>query len=173
MLRFQLHFPLSSVCRLQSTTFPMVAPQGVLCVGVREARHLVKKDKHLIGGKSDPYVILSIGESRVSFVDQYVDSDVNPVWNYEAHFPIEEPSGMSLCLEVFDFDNGSEDDFMGQTCLSLASVVDSGPLEDWVDLEDTKHGAVHLVAIWRPVQPKQGAEVSWKCRRGKVTITIV
>ena len=32
--------------------------QGVFCVGVSEGQDLVKKDKHLIGGKSDPYVVL-------------------------------------------------------------------------------------------------------------------
>ena len=32
--------------------------------------------------------------------DQYVDSDVNPLWNYEAHFPMEQPEGLSLQLEV-------------------------------------------------------------------------
>ena len=69
-------------------------------MGVREGRDLVKKDKHLINGKSDPYVVLSVGEARLSFVEQFVDSDLNPVWNYEAHFPIEEPAGLNLQLEV-------------------------------------------------------------------------
>ena len=32
--------------------------------------------------------------------DQYVNCDVNPVWNYEAHFPVEHPNGLSLQLEV-------------------------------------------------------------------------
>ena len=41
--------------------------QGVFCVGVKEGQDLVKKDKHLIGGKSDPYVVLKVGESKVSF----------------------------------------------------------------------------------------------------------
>ena len=41
--------------------------QGVFCVGVAEGQDLVKKDKHLIGGKSDPYVVLKIGENKISF----------------------------------------------------------------------------------------------------------
>ena len=32
-----------------------------------EGQDLVKKDKHLIGGKSDPYVVLKIGENKISF----------------------------------------------------------------------------------------------------------
>lgn len=149
--RFSCYFPLESVTRLQAHAFPMSAPQGVLWVGVREGRDLVKKDKHLIGGKSDPYVVLSIGESKLSFVEQYVDSSLNPVWNYEAHFPIEEPSGLTLGLEVFDFDNGSEDDFLGRASLDVTQIVDSGPHKDWVELSDAKHGAVHLEGVWRPI----------------------
>ena len=34
---------------------------------MKEGQDLVKKDKHLIGGKSDPYVVLKVGESKVSF----------------------------------------------------------------------------------------------------------
>jgi len=93
----------------------------------------VKKDKHLMGGKSDPYVVLSIGETKISFVDQYVDSDVNPVWNYVAEFPIEEPAGMSLNLEVYDFDSGSEDDFMGRSAINIESFIETGSSEHWAD----------------------------------------
>lgn len=74
-----------------------------------------------------------------------MDSDVNPLWNYEAHFPMEQPEGLFLQLEVknrylssnfltiksqvFDFDAGSEDDFLGQTSLEISSVVENGPFE--------------------------------------------
>ena len=78
--------------------------------------------------------------------DLYVDSDVNPLWDYEAHFPVEQPEGLSLQLEVltiviylsnfltvksqvFDFDAGSEDDFLGQFSLEISSVVENGPFE--------------------------------------------
>ena len=39
--------------------------------------------------------------------DQYVDSDVNPVWNYEAHFPVEQPNGLTLQLEVLSNNHSS------------------------------------------------------------------
>lgn len=149
--RFGCYFPMESVTRFQGQMFPMTPPQGVLCVEVREARNLVKKDKHLIGGKSDPYVVLSVGESRISFVDAYVDSDVNPVWNYEAQFPMDEPFGHSLRVEVYDYDTGSDDDFLGRVCVSVADIQHTGILQDWMTLDDTKHGEVHLGAVWRPV----------------------
>jgi len=160
--RFRMFLPMKEVETAKASSFPMAAPQGVFCVGVAEGQDLVKKDKHLIGGKSDPYIVLKIGESKISFKDQYVDSDVNPVWNYEAHFPVEQHHGLSLQLEVFDFDAGSDDDFLGQTSLEISTVVENGPLKEWVKLEETKHGSVHLAAIWRPTREKptdQGASV--------------
>merc|ERR1712130_739464 len=158
--RFRMFLPMKEVENAKTASFPMAAPQGVFCVGVSEGQDLVKKDKHLIGGKSDPYVVLRIGESKVSFKDQYVNCDVNPVWNYEAHFPVEQPNGHSLQLQVFDFDAGSDDDFLGQTSLEISSVVENGPFKDWVTLEDTKHGLVHLVGIWGPIREKPSDEAA-------------
>ena len=34
--------------------------------------------------------------------------------------------------------------------------------KDWVTLKETKHGAVHLVGIWRPIIEKPSDEVRWK-----------
>ncbi len=51
-------------------SMPTSAPQGVLQILVSEARHLMKKDHSLAGGKSDPYITISIGEKKISFVDR-------------------------------------------------------------------------------------------------------
>jgi len=150
--RWRVFLPMEEVARAQADTFPMAAPQGVLCVGVREGRDLVKKDKHLIGGKSDPYVVLGLGGSTVTFREQFVASSVDPVWEYEAAFPVEQPEGLQLTLEVFDHDAGSEDDFMGRTSLQVAEVARAGQLQAWVALEEARHGEVHLTALWRPLR---------------------
>jgi hypothetical protein len=70
------------------------------------------------------------------------------VWNYSADFPIEEASGLDIKIEasqrskvvfvlanlfltslapfqVFDFDNGSEDDFLGRTSIPVTSIMDT------------------------------------------------
>ena len=54
----------------------------------------------LFGGKSDPYVVLTIGTRRISFVDEYIERNVNPEWDYHAEFPLERLQGSSLVLEV-------------------------------------------------------------------------
>ena len=35
-------------------------------------------DQTIFGGKSDPYVVLTIGETHISFVDDYIENSVNP-----------------------------------------------------------------------------------------------
>ena len=32
-------------------------------------------------------------------------------------------------MQVFDFDAGSDDDFLGQTSLEISTVVENGPLK--------------------------------------------
>jgi len=161
--RFSFYLPLESVTQLHKKGFALPSPQGVLTLLIREGRDLVKKDKHLMGGKSDPYVVLNIGETKISFVDQYVDSDVNPVWNYVAEFPIEEPSGLSLNLEVFDFDSGSEDDFMGRSSINIETFVETGSSEHWLTLEDTKHGSVLVKGAWSPITSSPVSMSSTRC----------
>jgi len=161
--RFSFFLPLESVTQLHKQGHTLPSPQGVLTMVIREGRDLVKKDKHLMGGKSDPYVVLNIGEKKVSFVDQYVDSDVNPVWNYVAEFPLEEPSGLELDLEVFDFDTGSEDDFMGRSSLNIENIVEAGSYEQWLTLEDTKHGSVLVKGSWNPISSSPVSLSSTRC----------
>jgi len=161
--RFNFFLPLESVAHLHKQGFALPSPQGVLTILIREGRDLVKKDKHLMGGKSDPYVVLNIGETKISFVDQYVDSDVNPVWNYVAEFPIEEPSGLALNLEVFDFDSGSDDDFMGRSSINIESFVETGSYEHWLTLEDTKHGSVLVKGVWSPISQSGVSMSSTRC----------
>jgi len=151
--RFSFFFPIESVENLRNQTFAMPAPQGVLVVEVVRGRHLVKKDKHLLGGKSDPYVVLAIGEKKISFKDRYAESTVDPEWRYTAEFPVEEVSGLDLNIEVYDYDTGSEDDFMGRTAVSIQAVVEKSIQKSWIRLDDAKHGEIELSAHWRPVLP--------------------
>ncbi|XP_023341723.1 extended synaptotagmin-3, partial [Eurytemora carolleeae] len=154
--RFSFYFPIESVRSLENQLFAMPTPQGVLEVMVSKGRNLVKKDKHLIGGKSDPYIILSIGEKNISFKNQYAEKTVDPTWNYKAAFPLEEIQGLDLKLEVYDYDAGSEDDFMGRTFLSVSSVL-AGNIEDrWIRLDDTKHGEILVSMIWKPITQNTG-----------------
>jgi len=138
----------------------LTEPGGVVRAQVLQGRHLVSKD---LAGKSDPYVVLSVGQSRHSFAEQYVACDVNPVWNYSASFPVEEPAGLSLQLEVYDYDRGDADDFMGRCSLELGTVAGEGRVEQWLPLQDTKKGEVEVVVEWLPVLPGPVTSASTRC----------
>jgi Ca2+-dependent lipid-binding protein len=56
-------------------------PQGVIRICAIEARNLMKKDVGVLGmGKSDPYVILSVGAQ--SFKSKTINNTVNPKWEF-------------------------------------------------------------------------------------------
>ena len=146
--RFSAWLNLESLKNLRDQTYSLQRPSGVLVVDIFRGKDLMKKD---LGGKSDPYVIVGIGQNIVSFKDKYLANTVNPEWNYQALFAVEEPSGHSLSLEVFDYDAGSEDDFMGQVEVSVRSLVESGSWQQWLSLEEAKHGEVLVASQWCPV----------------------
>ena len=122
--RLSLYLPLDSINNMEDKSYVLAQPSGVLSLEIVRGRDLVKKD---LRGTSDPYVVASIGSSVHNFVDKYVSSDVNPEWGYECLFPIEEPSGHKLVLKVYDYDAGSEDDFMGEVSLEVENVTDDPP----------------------------------------------
>ena len=158
--RFSAWLDLDSLKNLRDQTYSLQRPSGVLVVDVFRGRDLMKKD---LGGKSDPYVNISIGQNIQSFKDKYVANTVNPEWNYQAMFAVEEPSGHSLSLEVFDYDAGTEDDFMGQVEVSVRSLVESGNWQQWLSLEEAKHGEVLVASQWCPVSPGQVSLSSSRC----------
>lgn len=54
--------------------------QGVLRIHIAEARNLIKQDISLMGGKSDPYVVVTIGAQQ--FRTRTIHDNLNPVWDY-------------------------------------------------------------------------------------------
>jgi Ca2+-dependent lipid-binding protein len=55
--------------------------QGVLRVHVVEAKQLMKKDISVLGkGKSDPYVVITVGAQE--FRSQTINNSVNPKWDF-------------------------------------------------------------------------------------------
>ena len=136
------------ILQLQDKTYVLPQPSGVLSLEIVKGKNLVKKD---ISGASDPYVMVSIGCHQISFKDRFVSRDVNPQWNYQCNFALEEPYGHILNLKVMDFDNNFEDDFMGEVDVEVETLVDEEETEHWVTLEDVKHGEVLLRSQWNQV----------------------
>ncbi|RWS22901.1 hypothetical protein B4U80_09644, partial [Leptotrombidium deliense] len=122
-------------------------PMGVLRVEAVEAKQLKKSDIGMLGmGKSDPYCNISIAAQ--DFKTQTITSSVNPKWNFICEAVIHHAQGQSILIEVMDEDQGSKDDFLGRTSLSLDLVTKHGKYDDWLVLEDTDTGSIHLRANW-------------------------
>ena len=149
--RFKLYFPLDDIRHQSKASYMLPQPAGILTVTLKEARDLLKKDKHIGGsGKSDPYAIISIGERKISFRNRYVPKTVNPTWDYTTTFIMEDPvDGQDMGIEVYDFDAGSADDFLGTTSISLSDVTQNSAYDKWITLSDVKHGDIHLCCDWR------------------------
>jgi len=87
----------------------------LLRINIVSGEGLLACDK---GDVSDPYVKIC-QDKEVLFKTTAKDSTVNPVWNEEFGVQIEDVN-RPLVLQVYDKDNMSFDDFMGQAELNLA-----------------------------------------------------
>mmetsp|Transcript_23235 Transcript_23235/g.32123 ORF Transcript_23235/g.32123 Transcript_23235/m.32123 type:complete len:754 (-) Transcript_23235:170-2431(-) len=97
---------------------------------------------------SDPYVILKMGKDKV-FKTPWIKKDLNPIWNETFTFEgvkLDE----SLAIEVFDHDEISADDFMGQAQVSLVQLTPGVGIDTWVQLASKANmiggrGEIHFV----------------------------
>ncbi|ELV12039.1 Extended synaptotagmin-1 [Tupaia chinensis] len=118
--------------------------ENVLRIHVLEAQDLIAKDRFLGGlvkGKSDPYVKLKLAGR--TFRSRVVREDLNPRWNEVFEVIVTSIPGQELDVEVFDKDL-DKDDFLGRCKVSLATVLNSGFLDEWLALEDVPSGRLHL-----------------------------
>uniref|UniRef100_A0A1B6M122 Extended synaptotagmin-like protein 2a n=1 Tax=Graphocephala atropunctata TaxID=36148 RepID=A0A1B6M122_9HEMI len=130
-----------------SSTLRFPEPEGVLRVHVVEAKQLMKKDISMLGkGKSDPYVIVTVGAQ--TFKSKTIDNTVDPKWDFWCEFVVEELVGQNLVTKVFDKDNAANDDALGRASVEIQGVTKKGILDTWVTLEEAKTGMVHLRLTW-------------------------
>ncbi|CAB4275591.1 unnamed protein product [Prunus armeniaca] len=94
---------------------------GLLKVTVVQGKRLVIRDFK----SSDPYVVIKLGNQVAK--TKVINSCLNPVWNEELSFFLNEPIGV-LNLEVFDKDFLKTDDKMGHAHVSLQPIVSAARL---------------------------------------------
>src|SRR6267154_1565575 len=72
-------YPLVDNLSMKSIKF--IPPIGVVRIELIEARNLIKADFGFLGmGKSDPYVIISVGAQE--FKSPVIKNTINPKWQY-------------------------------------------------------------------------------------------
>ena len=124
------------------------AQRGLLIVKVEKATDLKAADW---GGASDPYVILRVGDSEAQRT-RVVTKDLNPVWNQQFEFLVENSAAAHLAVDVMDQDTGTRDDRLGMLKLPVQDVAASeqGTLVGEWSLEGTGQGRITLSQVWKP-----------------------
>ncbi|XP_046456808.1 extended synaptotagmin-2-like isoform X2 [Daphnia pulex] len=141
----KLSFTLSDVVSPIVVKIP--EPSGVLRVRVIEAKQLMKMDRVLGIGKSDPYAIITVGSQE--FRTKTIYNTVNPKWDFYCEYVVSERRSQLCFLRMFDRDEtGGEDDPLGKATIDIYSIAKAGKKDMWVTLEDVKSGMIHLELTW-------------------------
>ncbi|CAJ0930465.1 unnamed protein product [Ranitomeya imitator] len=70
-------------------------------------------------GKSDPYVVVKVGEQMMDSQERYIPKQLNPVFGEVFELTISFPVESELTISVFDHDLIGSDDLIGETKLDL------------------------------------------------------
>ncbi|XP_072496384.1 ras GTPase-activating protein 4-like isoform X3 [Notamacropus eugenii] len=100
-------------------------PQKLRCT-VFEARDLARKDRN---GASDPFVRVRYnGKTQESSI---VKKSCYPRWNETFEFELEESAPGTLCVEAWDWDLVSRNDFLGKVMFNIHGLQAAQREEGW------------------------------------------
>ncbi|XP_053327587.1 extended synaptotagmin-3 [Spea bombifrons] len=142
----RLTVPLKGHVNIAQLRYPV--PQGVLRVHLIEAENLIPKDNYLRGvirGKSDPYVVLRVGNQM--FKSRTIKENLNPRWGDTYEFVVHEVPGQDLEVDLYDEDP-DKDDFLGSLVVGLEGVMKDRVVQEWFPLSDVASGKVHFKLEW-------------------------
>ncbi|XP_010225435.1 PREDICTED: ras GTPase-activating protein 4-like [Tinamus guttatus] len=104
-----------------------------LCCTVLEARDLAQKDRN---GASDPFVRVRYnGKTQESAV---VKKSCYPRWNETFEFEVAAGAAEQLCVEVWDWDLVSRNDFLGKVVVNVPGLQELRQEEGWFRLQPDK-----------------------------------
>jgi phosphatidylserine decarboxylase len=109
----------------------------VLRVWIIRGKDLAAKDR---SGTSDPYIIVSSGESRI--VTNDVPKTLNPEWNVSEEIPLTSTQNLVLDVICWDKDRFGKD-YMGEFDLALEEIFSNGKVEQeptWYRLKSKRPG---------------------------------
>lgn len=81
---------------------------------------LLAADLDVVGGKSDPYVVFSLGDATKK--SSIITNTLNPQWSPPEKFEFEVADWESefIVVHVYDYDRFSRDDLIGSAVIPLA-----------------------------------------------------
>ena len=110
-----------------------------LHVRLIEAKDLPKMDTN---GLCDPYCQLFVGSQK--FQSRRIQRSLNPMFRQDFHFDIEHFATDKFTLQVFDYDQGSRDDLIGDIELFVKDFAPGAVIEQWYGLRKSIHSQVRL-----------------------------
>ncbi|KAK7351373.1 hypothetical protein VNO77_10774 [Canavalia gladiata] len=131
-------------------------PVGILEVKLVQAKSLLNKD---LIGKSDPYAVIFVRPLRDrTKTSKTINNQLNPVWNENFEFIIEDASTQHLTIRIFDDEGVQASELIGCAQVSLKDLEPGKVKDVWLklvkDLEvqrDNKYrGEVQLELLYCP-----------------------
>merc|ERR1712080_151968 len=108
---------------------------------LHSAKNLVNKDKL---GKSDPYAVITFGSQTQR--TKTINNNLNPTWQHQVIFEVDEKSPSNININLFDDDYG-KDEPIGNTSLSLEDIKKKGTIANQSQkLYDCKTGEITFSA---------------------------
>jgi len=134
----------------------------------------IKSGKSLFG-KSDPYVLVSIGDDKIERTRVHPKGGTDPVFNQDLVFDItgDEPQ---ITITVYDKETTGTDRFMGEYTAPMSQILKDG-IKDYVVLTDPKNygskeeGKLYLATKF--ILPDNYSNQVQQKFTGKLTITIL
>lgn len=138
-----------------------------LCIQIFEAKNLIPMDPN---GLSDPYVKCKINpnddKKSIKLKTKIMKGTLNPVWNESFVIDLSnEDKDKRLCIEVWDYDRTSRNDFMGSLSFGISELFKEHA-EGWFKLLVQEEGEFYSV----PVVPEDGDLRSIRKRAEKMKI---
>merc|ERR1712126_97221 len=117
------------------------AKKDQLVFTLHSAKNLVNKDKL---GKSDPYAVINFGSQTQR--TKTINNNLNPTWQHQVIFEVDEKSPSTINIDLFDDDYG-KDEPIGKTSLSLEDIKRKGTIVNQPQkLSDCKTGEITFSA---------------------------
>jgi Ca2+-dependent lipid-binding protein len=132
---------------------------GDLKVDLIEAKNVPAADR---SGYSDPYCVFVLNDEKV-FKSKVVKKTLNPIFDEKFDVSIPSRTGANFVIEVWDWDFGGADDYLGKADIDLAGLEPFQMKSVTLPL-DGKSGELKLRLVFRP------AYIT-RTRRGTSTFT--